>query len=75
MNANFDIRDYLNYPELDITFIPGLILDMAKLNNDPFYKANSLMRKNCNGQITHCKKDDDKLLESYKSLIVKQLGF
>ena len=75
VNANFDIRDDLNYPELDITFIPGLILDMAKLNNDPFYKANSLMRKNCNGQITHCKKDDDKLLESYKSLIVKQLGF
>lgn len=75
VNANFDIRDNLNYPELDITFIPGLILDMAKLNNDPFYKANSLMRKNCNGQITHCKKDDDKLLESYKSLIVKQLGF
>ncbi len=74
VNANFDIRDNLNYPELDITFIPGLILDMAKLNNDPFYKANSLMRKNCNGQITHCKKDDDKLLESYKSLIVKQLG-
>lgn len=75
VNANFDIRDDLNYPELDITFIPGLILDMAKLNNDPFYKANSLIRKNCNGQITHCKKDDDKLLESYKSLIVKQLGF
>ena len=75
VNANFDIRNDLNYPELDITFIPGLILDMAKLNNDPFYKANSLMRKNCNGQITHCKKDDDKLLESYKSLIVKQLGF
>lgn len=75
VNANFDIRDDLNYPELDITFIPGLILDMAKLNNDPFYKANSLIRKNCNGQITNCKKDDDKLLESYKSLIVKQLGF
>lgn len=75
VNANFDIRNDLNYPELDITFIPGLILDMAKLNNDPFYKASSLMRKNCNGQITHCKKDDDKLLESYKSLIVKQLGF
>ena len=75
VNANFDIRDNLNYPELDITFIPGLILDMAKLNNDPFYKANSLIRKNCNGQITHCNKDDDKLLESYKSLIVKQLGF
>lgn len=75
VNVNFDIRDDLNYPELDITFIPGLILDMAKLNNDPFYKANSLMRKNCNGQITHCKKDNDKLLESYESLIAKQLGF
>jgi phosphoglycerol transferase MdoB-like AlkP superfamily enzyme len=75
VNANFDIKDDSKYPALDITFIPGLILDMAKLNSNHFYKANSLMRKNCNGQITHCKKDDDKLLESYKSLIVKQLGF
>ncbi len=75
VNANFDINDDSKYPALDITFIPGLLLDLAKLNNNPFYKANSLMRKNCNGQITHCKKDNDKLLESYKSLIVKQLGF
>lgn len=75
VNANFDVKDDSKYPALDITFIPGLLLDLAKLNNNPFYKANSLMRKNCNGQIAHCKEGGGKLLESYKSLIIKQLGF
>ncbi len=74
VNANFDIKDDSKYPELDITFIPGLLLDLATLNNNSFYKANSFIRKNCNGQITNCK-ENDKLLESYKSLIIKQLGF
>lgn len=74
INANFDIGDNTKYPELDITFIPGLLLDLAKLNNNVFYKASSFIRKNCNGQMTNCKENDD-LLESYKTLIVKQLGF
>jgi phosphoglycerol transferase MdoB-like AlkP superfamily enzyme len=76
--ANFDISDGAQYPAMDITFIPGLILDMAKLNNDKFYKANSLMRKDCNGQIEKCidlGKATIDLIESYKSLTVKQLGF
>jgi len=74
VNANFDIKDDSKYPALDITFIPGLLLDIAKLNNNSFYKANSIIRKNCNGQMANCK-ETNKLLESYKSLIVKQLDF
>ena len=51
---------------------------MAELNGDTFYKANSIMRKKCRGTMSLChgqNEDTDNLLESYKSLIVKQLGF
>jgi phosphoglycerol transferase MdoB-like AlkP superfamily enzyme len=78
INANFDIGDKSKYPSLDISFIPGLVLDMAKLNGDKFYKANSMMRKKCNGNLDSCKgqnQETDKLVESYKSLTVEQLGF
>lgn len=75
INANFDIKDKSKYNALDISFIPGLILDMANLNNNDFYRANSIMRKNCHGKLENCKgqsKQIDNLLESYKSLTVKQ---
>jgi len=78
VNANFNINDKTQYPSLDIAFIPSLILDMAKLNSNDFYQANSLMRKNCHGQLGNCHGKNqhvDQLLESYKSLTVKQLGF
>ena len=75
IHANFDIEDKTNYPFLDITFIPGLVLDMAKLNSQSFYQANSLMRKKCHGQIELCKTKHNDLSESYQSLIIKQLGF
>lgn len=78
INANFDIKDKSKYPALDIEFIPGLALDMAELNGDTFYKANSIIRKKCNGIMSKCydqDKDIDNMLESYKSLIIKQLGF
>ena len=78
VNANFDIKDKTKYSSLDIAFISGLVLDMANLNNNDFYQANSLIRKNCHGQIASCSgksKNMNKLLESYKSLIVRQLGF
>ena len=78
INANFDIKDKSKYPALDIEFVPGLVLDMAELNGDTFYKANSIIRKKCNGIMSKCYDQDkgtDNMLESYKSLIVKQLGF
>ena len=78
VNANFDIKDKSKYPSLDIAFIPGLVLDMAELNGDTFYKANSIMRKKCKGIMSSCNgqnEDADNMLESYKSLIVRQLGF
>ncbi len=78
INANFDIKDSSKYSALDISFIPGLVLDMAGLNFNDFYKANSMMRKKCNGVISECSgqnEDTDRLLESYKSLTVQQLGF
>jgi|GEM_PF-1614459 len=77
IHANFEITDKTKYNSLDIAFIPSLILDMAHLNNNDFYRASSIIRRNCSGAITHCVGQNaklDKLLESYKSLTVKQLG-
>ena len=39
INANFELKDDEKYPSLDIHFIPGLILDMAKLNNNTFLQG------------------------------------
>lgn len=78
INANFNIAVKEHYPALDITFIPGLILDLAKLNTNEFYLANSFMRKMCNGSFDKCEAKQTKerrLIESYKSLITKQLRF
>lgn len=77
IHANFDIDDKTKYPSLDITFIASLLLDAAKLNNNDFYRAGSFMRRKCDGEIAICEKNakQDKLLQSYKSLIAKQLGF
>lgn len=78
INANFEIKDKTKYKSLDISFIPGLVLDMAQLNSDEFYQAGSLLRKSCMGQLSTCSgqnESTDQLIESYKSLIVKQLGF
>ena len=77
INANFEIKDKTKYKSLDIAFISSLILDMAHLNNNDFYRANSIIRKDCNGVIANCTGQNeklDRLLESYKSLTVKQLG-
>ncbi|MCP5369121.1 MAG: sulfatase-like hydrolase/transferase [Rickettsiaceae bacterium] len=75
IHTNFDIEEKTNYQFLDITFIPGLVLDIAKLNTQPFYQANALMRKKCHGQIESCVDKHHNLYESYQSLIIHQLGF
>ena len=74
ISANFQTMKGSKYPLLDITFIPGLILDLAGINEDELYIANSSIRKACRGDYINCK-GDVKLLESYKSLLIKQLGF
>ncbi|MGC0371329.1 MAG: hypothetical protein DGJ47_000015 [Rickettsiaceae bacterium] len=77
IHANFDINNDEKYKSLDIAFIPGLVLDMAGVNNNSFYKANSLMRKKCKGEMSECAVDKANidLLESYQSLTVKQTSF
>jgi phosphoglycerol transferase MdoB-like AlkP superfamily enzyme len=77
INSNFlPVNKTVKYPVLDISLIPGLVLDMAGINQSEFYTANSLIRKNCNGNIKDCNlKENQNIFESYKSLVVKQLGF
>jgi phosphoglycerol transferase MdoB-like AlkP superfamily enzyme len=74
--ANFEPKDPQgNYPILDITFIPGLVLDIAGLNQDNFYRANSLIRRKCSGVLDKCKigAGEQQILESYKTLMTEQL--
>jgi len=75
ISTNYKVEHSKNYPLLDITFMPGLILDLAGINNNELYRANSLMRKTCFGNYVECESRDPKLLESYKSLVIKQLEF
>ncbi len=72
IQANFDIKDY-NYPVLDISYFPSIILDIVEKNNSEFYKASSYMRELCNGLFLECGDQKNSMLESYKALMAEQL--
>lgn len=58
--------------EMDLSFAPSLILDIAGVKKDTFFQANALMRERCNGFYLNCKKTD--VLDSYQNYIFYQLG-
>lgn len=55
----------------DISLVGGLLLELAELAPNDFYKANIRMRKLCNGLVDDCK--DEALKESYFSYIFNDL--
>ncbi len=77
MKTTFHIRT--NYPVkppvvphiLDVSFLPGLILDVAQLNDSPFFMFNSFMRDHLNGKMP-MQADSDPYVNSYFALIVNQ---
>lgn len=69
--ANFDTNAIDSPDTLDITLLPSAILDLIGQNNSDFFKSSSVIRKECEGRISNCKKLN--LLESYKSLILQQI--
>lgn len=74
IKANFETKKY-DFKYIDITFIPGLILDIANLNHDKFFAANSYMRELCYGDYKNCIMKSSPIYESYKALIVEQVKF
>ena len=57
--------------QLDITFLPGLILDLAGLNKEFYYQTNSYIRHLCQGKAW-CGKHP-KVEDSFLNLIVKEV--
>ena len=69
-----------NYPtprkygeaEMDLSFAPSLILDVAGVKKNEFFAANALMRERCGGFYLNCAKK--MLLDSYHNYLFYQLG-
>lgn len=57
--------------QLDITFLPGLILDLAGLNKEFYYQTNSYIRHLCQGKAW-CGKHP-KIEDSFLNLIVQEV--
>ena len=78
MKTTFHIRT--NYPVvppavphiLDVSFLSGLILDVAQLNDSPFFMFNSFMRNHMNGKMP-MQADSDPYVNSYFARIVNQI--
>ena len=78
MKTTFHIRT--NYPVkhpvvphiLDVSFLPGLILDVAQLNDSPFFMFNSFMRNHVSGKMP-MQADSDPYVNRYFALIVNQI--
>ncbi|MBC8419806.1 MAG: hypothetical protein H8E10_14545 [Desulfobacterales bacterium] len=78
MKTTFHIRT--NYPvkhpviphTLDISFLSGLLLDVAQLNDSLFFRFNSFMRNHANGKMP-MQANSDPYVNSYFAQIVNQI--
>jgi phosphoglycerol transferase MdoB-like AlkP superfamily enzyme len=58
--------------EMDLSFAPSLILDIAGVKKDAFFQANALLRERCGGFYLNCEKQQ--VVDSYHNYIFHQLG-
>jgi phosphoglycerol transferase MdoB-like AlkP superfamily enzyme len=72
LKTNFKPAHQYGEREMDLSFAPSLILDVAGIKKDTFFQANALMRERCEGFYLNCKKTD--VLDSYQNYIFYQLG-
>jgi hypothetical protein len=78
IQANFETRVVQRYENLDISLLAGLILDLANINYNQFFKANSFMRNMCNGVLNDYQSlnvEHRALFESYKAFSIDQFDF
>ncbi len=57
--------------EMDLSFAPSLILDVAGVKKDAFFQANALMRERCDGFYLNCVKKP--VLDSYQNYVFHHL--
>lgn len=59
-------------PLLDVAYLPGLLLQAARLPPGPYFDAQIELRKSCNGLFTDC--PDQPLLDRYYDHVFNHLG-
>jgi hypothetical protein len=67
LRANYALPERTSLPLLDIAFLPSLIVDSTGIQADAYFKAQSAMRRLCDGRLRDCPNAD--LVESYKGYI------
>jgi phosphoglycerol transferase MdoB-like AlkP superfamily enzyme len=72
LKSNYPPARKLGEAQMDLSFAPSLILDMAGVKKDVFFEANALMRERCAGFYLNCEKKQ--ILDSYQNYIFHQLG-
>ena len=72
LKTNYQTARKVGDAEMDLSFAPSLILDMAGVKKDALFQANALMRERCAGFYLNCAKKQ--ILDSYQNYIFYQLG-
>jgi len=71
LKTNFILPKEYDYPVLDISFLGGLLIEVADVTQDKFFQANSLMRERCKGIYLDCPQKE--ILASYHDYIFHQI--
>jgi phosphoglycerol transferase MdoB-like AlkP superfamily enzyme len=72
LKSNFDGPSPPAYPMLDIAYLPGRVLRVAGLPEDPYFSALSTLENRCAGLFEDC--EDPTELKSYYAWIFEHLG-
>ena len=71
-NAADDSKAIADVPVLDVVYLPGLLLQAARLPPGSYFDAQIQLRKSCNGLFTECA--DQPLLNRYYDHVFNHLG-
>lgn len=71
-DAMKDANPVVDVPVLDVAYLPGLVLQAARLPPGPYFDAQIELRNSCKGLFTDC--PDKPLLDSYYDHVFNHLG-
>jgi phosphoglycerol transferase MdoB-like AlkP superfamily enzyme len=72
LKTNYPPAHKIDEAEMDLSFAPSLILDMAGVKKNAMFQANALMRERCGGFYRNCSKKE--VVDSYHNYIFYQLN-
>lgn len=72
LHSTFGALD-ADLPYLDLTYLPGLILDQAGLDDGEYFRINSMMRDLCDGHLRDCDIDPE-LIASYYAYLAQNIA-